>query len=297
MKIFLIPYFLLIMPVYVLSQDTTKQIKKARSYFFYYGYHRNFYSPSDIHYKSEHYDFTLYDAKANDMPASIHQYFDLKNISVPQYNVRFGAEWKNNWFISIGVDHHKYRLTPTQNITIGGYINPSSLQYYNADSLITTSDEYTGSFSSSDSLLYRREFMDFHHSNGMNQFRISLEKRIHLINLPKAKSNLELYAGVGLGAIVCWTDFTFFRTRYLNNLHLSGFGISGIYGVRYIYKERFFVQYGFQNGINFLTNIQLENKGSNARAEQRIHYFERGVQVGWMLGGDKKNRALSTSTN
>jgi hypothetical protein len=98
------------MPFYVLSQDTTKQIKKARSYFFYWGYHRNFYSPSDIHYKSEHYDFTLYDAKANDMPASIHQYFDLKNISVPQYNVRFGAEWKNNWFISIGVDHYNWRI-------------------------------------------------------------------------------------------------------------------------------------------------------------------------------------------
>jgi hypothetical protein len=296
-KKILIPYLLLIMPIYALSQNTTNAVKKSRSYYFYWGYHRNFYAPSNIHYKSEHYDFTLYDAKANDMPASLKQYFDVKNISVPQYNVRFGAEWKNNWFISIGVDHHKYRLTPTQNIQIGGYIDPSSLTYYNADSSVTSEEQYTGAFSDQDSLLYRREFMDFHHSNGMNQFRISIEKRIPLFDIPKIKTAIELYAGAGLGAIVCWTDFTFFRTRFLNNLHLSGWGMSGLYGVRFVHKNRFFVQYGFQNGFNFLTDIQLENKGSSARAQQNIHYFERGVQVGWIFGNVGSKLPITTSTN
>jgi hypothetical protein len=285
---YLIPFLLLIMPVYALSQETTVK-KKKREYFFYWGYHRNFYAPSDIHYKSDRYDFTLYDVKANDMPADLNQYFDFKNISVPQYNARFGGEWKNNWFFSIGVDHHKYRLTPTQNSSIGGYIDPIALTYYNADTTVTSADEYTGSFSGSDTVLYCRQFMDFHHSNGMNQFRISLEKRLKLWELPKLHSRIDLYAGAGLGAIICWTDFTIFRTRYLNNLHLSGFGLSGIYGVRYVYKDRLFIQYGFQNGVNFLTDIQLEDKGSSARAEQRIHYFERGVQVGWIFGG-RENR-------
>jgi hypothetical protein len=272
------------MPYYALSQETTKVDKKSRAYYFYYGYHRNFYSPSDIHFVGDRYDFTLYDARANDMPASLKQYFDLKNISVPQYNIRFGGEWKNNWFLSVGLDHHKYRLTPTQNILIRGYINPSCLDYYNAQTTVTTDSAYTGDFSGNDSILYRREFMDFHHSNGMNQIRVSLEKQFSLFSMPKLKSRIDLYAGIGLGAIICWTDFTFFRTRYLNNLHLSGFGISGIYGVKYVYKDRFFIQYGFQNGLNFLSDIQLENKGSSARAEQRIHYFERGVQVGWFFG-------------
>ena len=296
MKRFLIPFFLLIIPIYAWTQEVKEVKKKARTYYFYWGYHRNFYAPSDIHYKSDRYDFTLYDAKANDMPADLKQYFDLKNISVPQYNVRFGGEWKNNWFFSVGVDHHKYRLTQTQNVKIGGYIDPASFTYYNADTSVTTASAYTGPFSSNDSILYRREFMDFHHSNGMNQIRVSLEKQFRLISLPKWKSSIDIYAGAGLGAIICWTDFTFFRTRYLNNLHLSGFGLSGIYGLRYVYNDRFFVQYGFQNGLNFLTDIQLEDRGSSARAEQRIHYFERGVQVGFLFGaGAKASRAASST--
>lgn len=271
----------------MLSQESTTKVLGKENYF-YWGYHRSFYAPSDIHFHGPNYDFTLYNAKALDMPASLDQYFDLKNFSVPQYNLRWGHELKNNWFLSVGQDHFKYRLVTTQNVRIGGYIDPACLGIYNADTTTTPANQYTGNFSSNDSVLYRREFMDFHHSNGMNYLRVALEKRIHLLDIPKAKSKVDMFAGVAGGAIICWTDYTFFRTRYLNNLHLSGFGLGVVYGFRYVFNDRMFLQYSFQNGVNFLYDIQLENKGSEARAEQRIHYFERGVTVGYVFRTGKK---------
>jgi hypothetical protein len=41
--------------------------------------------------------------------------------------------------------------------------------------------------------------------------------------------------------VICWTDFTFLRQRYLNNLHFSGIGISAVYGARWVFNDRFFI--------------------------------------------------------
>ncbi len=292
---------LYLMSFYAMAQTPEAVEKNGRESYIYWGYHRNFYAPSDIHYVSDRYDFTLVDAKANDMPANQDQYFKLKEFSVPQFNFRMGTELKNNWFLSLGYDHHKYRLTQTQNVKIEGYIDPSCLTYYRADS--ADGNIYVGQFNAGDTVLYKRSFMDFHHSNGMNYIRVQLEKRGTIFQFPKLKSRIDLYGGIGTGAIICWTDYTFMRQRYLNNLHFSGIGISAVYGVRWVFNDCFFVQHGFQNGINYLFDIQLEKhavgNGINdggARASQTIHYFERGVQVGYTFKiGQKKKKVTHTT--
>jgi len=292
---------LYLMSYYAVAQTPVVTEKNGRESYIYWGYHRNFYAPSDIHFKSDRYDFTLLDAKANDMPANKDQYFKLKEFSVPQFNFRMGTELKNNWFLSLGYDHHKYRLTQTQNMKIEGNIDPSALAYYKPDP--ADGGTYVGSFSSGDTILYKRSFMDFHHSNGMNYIRVQLEKRGTIFQFPKIKSRIDLYGGLGTGAVICWTDFTFMRQRYLNNLHFSGIGISAVYGARFVINDCFFIQHGFQNGINYLFDIQLEKhavaNGTNdggARASQTIHYFERGVQVGYTFKiGQKKNKKLHST--
>ena len=298
----LILFCLYLMPFYASSQTTEPVVKKGRESYIYWGYHRNFYAPSDIHFKSDRYDFTLVDAKANDMPADIEQYFRIKQFSVPQFNFRMGTELKNNLFLSLGYDHHKYRITQIQNMKIEGYINPSALNYYNADS--ADGNAYTGGFSAGDTVLFKRSFMDFHHSNGMNYIRVALEKRGTVLQMPKIKSRIDLFGGVSAGALVCWTDFTFMRQRYLNNLDFSGIGISAVYGARLVFNDCLFIQHGFQNGINYLFDIQLEKNAAgdgvndgNARASQIIHYFERGVQVGcvFRVGKNKEPKKKFTS--
>lgn len=94
----LIPFLLFFMPIYALAQSPEKPLKKGKESYIYWGYHRNFYAPSDIHFQSSRYDFTMYDVKANDMPAKSEQYFRLHDFSVPQFNFRMGQELKNNWF-------------------------------------------------------------------------------------------------------------------------------------------------------------------------------------------------------
>lgn len=279
---------LLLCPGIVISQDLLNKDIPGRECYIYWGYHRNFYAPSDIHFKSERYDFTLHDVKANDMPAEWRQYFNLNSFSVPQFNFRMGTAIKNNWFVSLGYDHHKYRLTRVQQVKISGNIDALSSEYYAPRGEET--DMYIGSFDK-DTLLYNGAFMDYHHSNGMNFIRAAIEKRGTLASFPKLKSRLDWYGGFSTGAVLCWTDFTFLRQRYLNNLRFSGVGISAVYGLRWVFNDRLFIQHGFQNGINFLFDIQLEKyeqSGSEpsdrgAKARQNIHFFERGVQVGYIF--------------
>lgn len=300
----LIPFLLFFMPLYAFSQSEGQPQKNGRESYIYWGYHRNFYAPSDIHFQSSRYDFTLYDVKANDMPAKIEQYFRLHDFSVPQFNFRMGQEFESNWFLSLGYDHHKYRFTGTQNVTISGSIDPSSASDYYRMTDPEEIAQNTGTFNG-DSLLYKRQFMDFHHSNGMNYVRVQLEKRGTVFQFPKLKSRLDLYGGVGAGAVICWTDFTFLRQRYLNNLHFSGIGISAVYGARLVFNDRFFIQHGFQNGINFLFDIQLEKNeetgmapdDAGARASQNIHYFERGVQVGYVFHVGRTKEPKKKFTN
>lgn len=67
--------------------------------------------------------------------------------------------------------------------------------------------------------------------------------------------------------------------------------MSAVYGVRWVFNDRLFVQYGFQNGINFLFDIRLEHKeisgnapsDLNAKARQNIRFFERGMQIGYVF--------------
>ncbi len=281
-------FFALLLTLNVSAQDGVSGKKRSREAYVYWGYHRNFYAPSDIRFKSDRYDFTLHDVKANDMPAEWRQYFNLNSFSVPQFNFRAGMEWKNNWFFSLGYDHHKYRLTRVQQVRISGNIGAEASDYYAP--LSQEVDLYTGSFNK-DTLLYNGAFMDYHHSNGMNFIRAALEKRGTFVDFPKLKSRVDWYGGVSAGAVLCWTDFTFLRQRYLNNLRFTGIGMSAVYGVRWVFKDRLFVQYGFQNGINFLFDIRLEHKeisgnmpsDLNAKARQNIRFFERGMQIGYVF--------------
>ncbi|MEY2938806.1 MAG: hypothetical protein RL062_1395, partial [Bacteroidota bacterium] len=182
---------LYLMSFYAVAQTPVVTEKNGRESYIYWGYHRNFYAPSDIHYVSDRYDFTLLNAKANDMPANKDQYFKLKEFSVPQFNFRMGTELKNNWFLSVGYDHHKYRLTQHQYINIHGYIDPSVMSYYfPSDAMKQDSVLYTGTFDGKDSINYNRGFMDFHHSNGMNNIRVALEKRGTILRFPKLKSRV-----------------------------------------------------------------------------------------------------------
>ena len=63
---------------------------KGKMYIF-WGGNRESYSSSDIHFKGDDYDFTLYDVEAVDRPVGWHiNYINPTMMTIPQTNFRLG---------------------------------------------------------------------------------------------------------------------------------------------------------------------------------------------------------------
>jgi hypothetical protein len=86
---------------------------KGKMYIF-WGGNRESYSSSDIHFKGDDYDFTLYDVQAHDKAKGWHlDYVNPARMTIPQTNLRIGYFINDHYNISIGFDHMKYVMTQT----------------------------------------------------------------------------------------------------------------------------------------------------------------------------------------
>ena len=244
---------------------------KQHQLFVTWGYNRAYYNESDIHFKGEGFDFTLKNARAEDMPEefSPEVYFNPGQFTVPQFNFRAGYYFGKNTAISMGWDHMKYHLIGTQLLKIDGHIDEE--KYFNP--------VYTGNFND-EYILYNSSFMNYHHSDGFNFIRVALEQRIPFWQSANKNHVLAMNASASIGAFLPWTDFTFFGTQHRNKPHLAGYGASVHAGFRYEFFQYFFLQGTAQFGWSNLVDIMLEDH-LPSRAEQKITFIERA----WAIGG------------
>lgn len=236
-----------------------------------WGYNRAYYNKSDIHFKGDGYDFTLYDVDAEDIPEeySTKVYLNPKQFTVPQFNFRAGYYFRENTAISLGWDHMKYHIIPTQLVVIDGYIDPEK---YNAPN-------YTGTYDN-EYFMYDPGFMNYHHSDGFNFIRLALEQRIPFYQSRSQNHVFAMNGSVSLGAMMPWTDFTFLGEHHRNKPHFAGYGASIHAGFRYEFFKYFFLQVAAQVGWSNLPDIMLEDH-LPSRASQKITFIERS----WALGG------------
>ena len=149
----------------------------------------------------EAFDVTLQDAQANDMPERFQAkvYFHPGLFTIPQFNARFGKRIAPNLWVSAGWDHMKYKLKK-QWVVADGY----------ADALdMGLEDEFpAGAIAewNGDSLWWGQGF-NLEHSDGMNFVRFSLEHQTDLWRSVNDQFMLSVFEAVGLGVVVCSTDF------------------------------------------------------------------------------------------
>lgn len=252
-----------------------------RSFYVTWGYNRAYYNKSDIHFKGEGYDFTLYDVRAEDMPEEFSPdvYFNPTQFTVPQFNFRAGYYFKKNTAISLGWDHMKYHIIPTQLVKMNGFIDEGK----------SNLSAYTGQFNN-EYILYTSSFMDYHHSDGFNFIRIALDRRAEVLSLGKKNRHAIAFNGsVSVGAMMPWTDFTFFGVNHRNKPHFAGYGFSLHAGLRYEFLRYFFFQVAAQAGWSHLPDIMLEDH-LPSRANQKIVFFERTWALGAYIPLKKKKK-------
>lgn len=206
---------------YSAQKDTLFKTKKKLTFYASWGYNREVYTKSDIHFYSKGnpekeltegpaysaYDFTIYDAKAHDKSDFDHiasSWEDVINLTIPQFSGRIGFYFNNakdeGW--ELNYDHAKYVVTDGQKVHIKGTI--------------------LGQQVDKDTVFQRQDF-HFEHTDGANFIMVNYIKRWKLLESKDQKNNLGFMFKPGAGVVYPRTDVTIFGDRLNNSWHVAGF--------------------------------------------------------------------------
>ena len=208
MKKILILFVLILASLFSFSQ---KKDKLFKGMYVQWGYNTEWYTNSSIHFKMVNgNDFILHNAKARDKPDLDAIIKVPGQISIPQYNYRFGFYLNNQHTkaIEINFDHIKYVVTDGQLVHVTGKIDGVNV---NADSILNPAT-----------------FLHFEHTDGGNLLHINyVQQKTLAMNAAKTRPLINLIWKAGAGINIPRTDFTYHGDRFNNNFHVSGYNLSG----------------------------------------------------------------------
>ncbi len=239
-------------------------------FFAHWGWNWASYSDSDIRFKGENYDFVLSDVKARDTPSkfSFKKYFGITNITKPQTNFRIGYFFKENYTISIGVDHMKYVVNNDQFVTIDGTITIGNLKYdgiYNNQKIQLTED-----------------FLRLEHTDGLNYLNIELKRFDnidHWFGFNSKNLQVNLTEGFGVGVLYPKTDTSLLGKERHDDYHLSGWGVSAIAGLNVTFLKHFYIQSAYKIGYIDMPDVKT-SLNTLESASQSFFFFENNIVIG-----------------
>lgn len=269
-KIQVVGIFMLLSIVssYAQQNDQYQQNNKGKFYA-YWGWNRGTYSDSDIRFKGENYDFTLSDVTANDRPTKfgLNPYFRLDRITIPQTNYRIGYFFKENYTVSIGVDHMKYVMNADQNVMINGTINTGS----SFDKVYTN-----------ENIKLTENFLTFEHTDGLNYINAAVKRFddfSHLIGLNSKNLQISLTEGVGAGFLFPKTNSKLLNKERYDEFHVAGWGVSASVGLNITFLKHFFIQSDVKAGYIKMSGIRTTKSASDS-ASQSFSFIENTIVFG-----------------
>jgi hypothetical protein len=243
----------------------------------FWGYNISGYTKSDISFRGENYDFTLYNVDAADRPTpfSANEYFNPSTISIPQWNIRFGYFFSEKWSVSFGTDHMKYVMPQGQMVAIEGYINiPESV--------------HNGVYNGQEKEL-TEEFLKFEHTDGLNYVSIDFEYNDNLYRLSKNHA-INYYIGPGAGILIPRTNITLMNYPRYDEFHVAGFGISGKVGLEFILWKHLIFNIESKNGFIDMPDILTTGEHTNDRSKQTFWFSEFTWSVGFLIGRENPHK-------
>ena len=271
MKIKSVLLLSLFMSIAVFSQeDTQKKVVNKGKFFAYWGWNWSSYSGSDIHFKGNNYDFTLRDVQAQDTPSkfSFSKYFGITNLTKPQTNARIGYFFKENYTISIGVDHMKYVVNNDQFVNIDGEISLGNNTYNGV---------YTGQ-----EVQLTEDFLRLEHTDGLNYINVQLYRFDDIsrwFGLYSESFQINLTEGFGAGILYPKTDTTLLGQERHDDYHISGFGLSAGVGLNITFLKHFFIQADLKAGYINMPNVKISTNASDS-ASQDFFFLQNNILIG-----------------
>lgn len=247
---------------------SSHRFNKKGEFYFYWGWNRAWYTTSDIQFTGTGYDFTLKNVVAYDRPSPFDAeiYFNPAQLTIPQYNLRFGYYFKNNLSISIGTDHMKYVMRNGQQVKINGFIENSS-------------SAYNGMYDNEDITL-SKDFLIFEHTDGLNYANSEIRHHDRLYH----SSQLEINAveGFGVGILYPRSNVTLLDFERNDQFHLAGYGIDVVAALNITFLKHFFVQPELKGGFINMPDIKT-TKYSADKAKQHFYFTQFNVVFGVSL--------------
>ena len=271
MKIKSLLLLTLFISIAVFSQeDKQKKVVNKGKFFVYWGWNWSGYSGSDIHFKGNNYDFTLRDVKAQDRPSkfSFSKYFGITNLTKPQTNARIGYFFKENYTISIGVDHMKYVVNNNQFVNVDGEISLGNNTYNGV---------YTGQ-----EVELTEDFLLLEHTDGLNYINVQLYRFDDIskwFGLYSESFQINLTEGFGAGVLYPKTDTTLLGQERHDDYHISGFGLSAGAGLNITFLKHFFIQADLKAGYINMPNVKISTNASDS-ASQDFFFLQNNILIG-----------------
>ncbi len=239
---------------------------KKGTFYAFWGWNKDAYTNSTIHFKGNDYDFTLDKVKASDKQNkwSYRDYLQLDRITIPQTNFRLGYFLKDNLAITLGVDHMKYVMDQDQTVDLSGTVRPAYQSMVNPDNTIKLTPE----------------FLKFEHTDGLNYINSEVEYYRNVYS--KGILRVNGFVGGGAGFLLPRTNATLMGEQRHDAFHLSGFGLSAKLGVNVDLWNLFFLRAEGKEGYINMPDIRTTYSSSD-KAKQAFFFAEFVYAFGFHL--------------
>ena len=238
-------------------------------FFVSWGGNRDSYTKSDVTFKGNDYDFTLYDISAHDKPKGWHvDYINPGRMTIPQTNFRMGYFINDHYSIAIGWDHMKYVMFQDRAVNINGYYpNPGSY-----DELLPNNQ-----------VLLTEKFLKYEHTDGLNYVNTEFSRHDDISYLFKIKNTdkiqISLTEGIGIGLLYPKTNTTLLGKPRHDDFHVSGYGTSLKAGINFTFCKHFYIQGEVKGGYINMPDIRTTISAEDT-ASQHFMFLQRIIAFG-----------------
>ncbi|HXC07023.1 MAG TPA: hypothetical protein VNZ86_19825 [Bacteroidia bacterium] len=268
--------------------ETRSIYKRKGNIYYYWGYNRDTYTRSDIHFQGKGYDFGISGVTASDEPLyDFSTYVNPGLFTIPQYNQRIGYFISDKWFVSVGHDHMKYELDRQAAELTGTISSGTNTGVYNKTQVLVGDNSSRGGFQPLVLNTLPRGFVtEFQHCDGLNDISVELGHLEQLWINKKGTCALSVQGSVGTGLDVLDTEADIlglepkhYSASGKKEFHLAGYSFSSAIGLQLDFFKHFFILAKLKGGFVNLPDINTTMDGG--KASQNFWFTERMLVVGY----------------
>jgi hypothetical protein len=235
-------------------------LDKKGKWYGYWGYNLSQYSNSDISFKGDTYNYTLYDVSASDRQTKFSATY-ITEITIPQFNLRFGYFIDDRQSISFGTDHMKYVVDTPQTVTITGTDHQGTL-HNNGEIPLDN-------------------FLAFEHTDGLNYFSLAYNYFYPLWEDGSKQHAFSVFVGAGAGILVPRSNITLIGYEEREDeFKLAGYGVDVQTGFHLDMYESFFLRGEVKGGYMSMPSISTTDNSSDS-ASQSFNFIAYSFSLGY----------------